>query len=254
MRAVASLLLFLAMGGAARAATCPDAEYANEWEMRLPQDRLLIVTHVSRYWDEHESSKKGANAAVRLAKGEGVPVVYLQGPRSRAGYFYDDCDPTYTVGSMAGEISFEFDAREVLSVGGHFEECEQQTVQDVIKVLTRKHPREAVKVTELAEGIYTHGAYNQESDPYIHALRVFKAITGYVRYTLGTIMDNVDDDSFRAEYLARQVSALELPPSHTAQVAVNGKVLRVVSDRGAGAPTLTFDVVTRKVSGMRSLP
>lgn len=246
--------LWLVMTGAAALAACPPRELSDPAKVRLRGDAALIVTHASSNDDGRLASKFGVDAAVRFARHQGMPVVYLQDERPAENYFMEDCRPDHWVRSLDGEVEFDFDAAQVFVAGGHLEACLARTLNDVLDAWMRK-PRRDLTLTFFMDGIFSNGKSLEEADPYYRDFQRFMGIVTYGRpagehfnkLTLLEIMGIVlrERDQFR--YLERVLPRFEriLPADYRVELRVgdsrNVRVLR--PGRGRGAPVLRFEFI-----------
>lgn len=199
-------LLACGAGPALALASCPPPEFTAPENVRLKGDAVLIVTHASSFFDPRHSTKYGVDAAVRFAKYQNIPVVYLvddESPFER--YFAEDCKPTYWVRSRDGEVPFKVPAKQVYLAGGHLELCLSQTIHDLTYQRANKRTRRDVTYIYVMDAIYSNGKLIDRDDPYYADFDRFMGVVTYGRpggeawpklnllETIG-IIQKIDDD------------------------------------------------------------
>ena len=98
------------------------------------------------------------DSTVTYAKSKNIPVVYLEDDESKT-YFYADCNPTYWYHSIGGEFEFPVHATHVITVGGHWEACQQSTMIQLMDSWKTVNPGKSLKITTVLDGIYSAGFY-----------------------------------------------------------------------------------------------
>jgi hypothetical protein len=131
------LLLFSHTG----LAGCAPHKVTEPSQVRLKGDAVMIVTHSTSTHDARFSTKRGLDEAIRFARSNRIPVIYLQDDTPEAFYFMEDCTPDYWVYSQGGEISFDVTPNHLYIVGGHLELCMSATLHNVLYQWARKAPR-----------------------------------------------------------------------------------------------------------------
>ena len=174
------VVLALALFSQAALATCQRPLFIPPSQLRLNSDAVLLVTHASATYDTRLSSKLGVDRAVRFARQNGIPVIYLEDRTPEDQYFAADCAPDYRVFSRDGEVPFEVKASRVYVVGGHLEQCLSRTVDDVIASWARQPVRDRT-LTFLMDGIYSTGELIEESDPFYQGFKQFKRTIAHRR-------------------------------------------------------------------------
>ena len=214
MKKLVALVLLLASLPAF--ALCPPRSMSDPAQVRFQSDSLMIVTHASSNDDGRLSSKFGVDAAVRYARLNRVPVVYLQDDRKAENYFMEDCKPDHWVYSLDGEIKFDVTASHLYVVGGHLEECLSRTLHDVLEIWSKKPPRD-LTVTYFMDGIFSNGKKIEPTDPYHRSLQRFFGVVNYARpagetfpkLNLLETMGLIVDTQRQFDYLTRVVPHFE---------------------------------------------
>lgn len=161
-------------------ASCRQHDVSPPEKVKIKGDAVLIVVHQSSFFDARHASKRGIDEAVRFAKGNKIPVIYLQDDSPEEFYFMEDCYPDHWVFSSGGEISFEVTASHVYIVGGHLELCMSAALHDIIYQWA-KRPARNYKITYLMDAIYSNGKMIDPSDPFYHDFDRFLSIVTYGR-------------------------------------------------------------------------
>ena len=178
MKTLAAIVLLVSSFPAL--ALCPPRTMSDPAQVRFNSDSLMIVTHASSNDDGRLSSKFGVDAAVRHARLNRVPVVYLQDDRPAQNYFMEDCKPDHWVFSMDGEVKFDVSASHLYVAGGHLEECLSRTLHDVLEIWSKK-PRRDLTVTYFMDGIFSNGKRIEPEDPYHKSFVRFMGVVNYAR-------------------------------------------------------------------------
>jgi hypothetical protein len=173
------LILFM-LAGSSSHAKCPEQSFNYPTPLQIDSPAVLIVTHASYGFDARLSSKRGIDEAVRYARRNDMPVIYLEGDEQPEQYFVDDCEPDYRTFSEGGELPLEIHSREVYAVGGHIEICMSQTLHDVLQSWAR-NPVPRQRMTLFMDGVYSNGKSIQPDDPYYEAFTTFIGIVTYGR-------------------------------------------------------------------------
>lgn len=173
------MALVSCLAGGAQA-SCPTPQFTPAKEVRLSGDAVMIVTHASATFDARFSGKYGVDEAIRFAKGNRIPVVYLADDSPIRYYYMDDCAPDYWVASQDGEVEFEVEASHLYIVGGHMELCLSRTLHDILYKWSRKPARD-LNVTFFMDAIYSNGKSVEASDPYYNDFNWFMGIISYGR-------------------------------------------------------------------------
>lgn len=163
MRSKFALLALLTTLGTAHA-QCPAPQFTDSFHVELNSDTLVLATHASTYWDGMKNAKQGVDETVAFAKSHQIPVVYLQDDSE--GYYWGDCNPTYTVRSAAGEFYFHVPARHVYTIGGHWDACELTSIEDLTRQWKQARLNENLTITYVMNGLYMYGADVTDKDTY----------------------------------------------------------------------------------------
>lgn len=215
----------------------------------------MIVTHASSNDDGRIASKFGVDQAVRFAKKNRVPVIYLQDDRPAENYFMEDCNPDHWVYSGGGEIGFDVAPSQVFVVGGHLELCLSATVNDILLKWANK-PLRNLTVSYLMDGIFSNGKNIAESDPYYNDYIRFMGIVNYSRpageyfpkLTLLETMGVILNETRQYDYLQRVLPRYDrtLPADYRVELTMTGSRPKLLQpgkrpgDRPGRPPTLRF--------------
>ena len=159
---------------------CRNHKIAEPAQVRLDGDSVMIVVHQSSTYDARFSTKRGIDEAVRYAKQNRIPIVYLQDDTPDEYYFMEDCHPDYWVFSQAGEISFEVAPSHVYIVGGHLELCMEVALADILMQWRKRTPKNFA-VTYFMDAIYSNGRKIDPSDPFYGDFVKFMNVVTYGR-------------------------------------------------------------------------
>jgi hypothetical protein len=203
-------ILVLGFFSSSSMAHCPKHAFADPTQIKLAGDAVMIVTHASSNDDGRLATKLGVDEAVYFAKSKHIPVIYLQDDRPEENYFMEDCKPDYWVHSEDGEIRFDVSPSHVYTIGGHLEECESRTLNDVLLNWARK-PKRDLTVTYFMDGIFSNGKKIERSDPFYPDYLRFMGIVTYSRpagehypkLTLLETMGIILNEKRQYEYLKR---------------------------------------------------
>lgn len=213
----------------------------------------MIVTHASSNDDGRLATKLGVDEAVRFAKSKRIPVVYLQDDRPETNYFMEDCSPDYWVFSEDGGIRFDVPPSHVYTIGGHLEDCQSQTLHDVLLNWARK-PARNLTVTYFMDAIFSNGKLIEESDPYYRDYSRFMEIVTYGRpagalypkLTLLETMGIIIKEAQQKKYLKRVLPRYErtLVADYRVEMRVNESIPKVLQrGRSARPPVLRFQFI-----------
>jgi hypothetical protein len=123
-------------------------------DVRVSGATVLIVTHPGEYWDFDRLTKGAVDAAIRFAKSQQIPRIYLQSAVNDSHYFPEDKNPTYIVKSTEGTFAFDVKPTIVISLGGNFSECHMLTIN---RLLSKWHDsKNDLKIILIVPAIYTH--------------------------------------------------------------------------------------------------
>lgn len=159
---------------------CRNHKIAEPGDVRLDGDSVMIVVHQSSTYDARFSTKRGIDEAVRFAKMNRIPLVYLQDDTPDEYYFMEDCYPDYWVFSQAGEIGFEVAPSHVYIVGGHLELCMDVALADILLQWRKRAPQDFT-VTYFMDAIYSNGKKVDSSDPFYGDFVKFMNVVTYGR-------------------------------------------------------------------------
>jgi hypothetical protein len=126
------LVLLLAVSS--QWAFCEDStkKFTPQEKISLQGDRVLVVTHASTRWDVKGTIKKSVDISVSFAKGNHIPVVYLQ-RNLGSSYYAEDQNPDYYVYSSVGEFSFAV-PRTFITTGGYYSYCQEGTMLQLVRI------------------------------------------------------------------------------------------------------------------------
>lgn len=235
-------------------AACPSHSFADPKQIQFSGDSVLIVTHPSTDFDGRMSTKVGMDAAVRFAKQNRIPVVYLQDDGPNEHYFFEDCHPDFWVSSQGGELSFQNIPRHLYSVGGHWELCQSFTMNDVL-LSWSKQPKEDAKITVFMDAVYMKATMSfQDSDPYYSDFQRFLGIVNYDRVmseafsnkiTMLEAMGVIIKQDRQLDFLIRSLPQYQRTlPDYKVVITLGGSFSRVLQKgKGSNPPVLTFDFV-----------
>lgn len=247
------VVLALALFSEAALAACHDPQYTDPSKVILNSDAVLIVTHASATYDTRLSSKRGVDEAVSFARKKGIPVIYLQDKTPEDKYFTADCSPEYRVFSQRGELPFEVKASNVYVVGGHLEQCLNQTIEGVISSWARQRVRN-LTLTFLMDGIYSTGELVEESDPYYKDFNQLKRTIAYRRtdadpmpkFTLLETLGVIDQEDNEIDFLTRALpnNGEVLTSAYQVELSLNNSLVKQIqSDQGKPTARIRFNFV-----------
>ncbi len=229
------VILALAVFSEAALAICPKPPFTHPGQVVLESDAVLLVTHASATYDTRLSSKRGIDRAVRFARQNGIPVIYLEDRTPEAEYFAADCSPDYRVFSQDGELTFDLKAAHVYVVGGHLEHCLARTVEGVVNAWARQRVRDRT-LTFLMDGIYSTGELIEEADPFYKSFEQFKRAIAHRRtdadpipkLTLLETLGLIDEEETELEYVKRALpySGEVLTSSYDIELSLNNTLSR----------------------------
>jgi len=237
MKSFILLALALAVFSDAALAICPKPPFTHPARVVLESDAVLLVTHASATYDTRQSSRLGIDRAIRFARKNGIPVIYLEDKTPEEAYFAADCSPDYRVFSRDGELSFEVKATHVYVVGGHLEHCLARTVEDLVGSWARQQVRDRT-LTFLMDGIYTTGELIEESDPFYKDYTQFKRAIAHRRtdadpipkLTLLETLGLIDEEETEIEFLKRALpyAGEVLTSSYEVELSLNNALSRKI--------------------------
>ena len=239
-------------------ASCPQHSFTDPAQVRLTGHSVMIVTHASSNDDGRIASKFGVDEAVRFAKKNRIPIIYLQDDRPANKYFMEECSPDYWIFSAGGELRFDVAPSHVYLAGGHLELCLSITVNDILLDWAKK-PKRNLKISYFMDGIFSNGKYIEESDPYYKDYIRFMGIVNYARpageyfpkLTLLESMGIILNESRQYDYLKRTLPHYErtLPTDYRVELSVRGSRTQVLQagkkafDQTGRPPVLRFEFI-----------
>ncbi|MDP2196612.1 MAG: hypothetical protein Q8J72_11585 [Rhodocyclaceae bacterium] len=234
-------------------AECAPHKITGPAQVRLQGDAVMIVTHSTSTHDARFSTKRGLDEAVRFAKDNRIPIIYLQDDTPEAFYFMEDCAPDYWVFSQGGEISFDVTPSHLYIVGGHLELCMSATLHDVLYQWARRAPRN-LTVTYFMDAIYSNGKLVEPDMPFYNDFQRFMGVVTYGRpggehwpklsllETMGIIVREDHEMEFLKQALPRWDTTF--PASYRVELQLNDSVKKVLRPAaGWHPPTLLFHFV-----------
>lgn len=113
---------------------------------------MLLVTHACKRWDQYCTTKIANQELVALARASKVPIVFLQEDLTEAGYFCPARKGETVLKSQRGELPEPlyvwpshwddgptFASRKIVSTGGYFSACQQQTIRTLVARWANTH-------------------------------------------------------------------------------------------------------------------
>lgn len=256
----ASVLIALLGATGSQAASCPAHPWTAYDQVKLNPESVLIVTHPSTQWDGRFVSKLGMDATVAMAKKSGIPVVYLQDtlPTNASSYFFSDCNPNYWVASVGGEFFFPVPSKHVISVGGHWEMCQRNTLGFLFRDYWQRSGD--LRLTQVMDGIYSYPTdFMSKADPYFPSLLAFLAITTYGRpdswpFPKTSLLENmgiIKDKALQVAYLKRNLPPYEkLPARYGVRLVLNGEEIETLRKPvGSNPAMLTLEFINSVYKG-----
>jgi len=239
-------------------AVCPPHAFAKAEQVKLKGDSVMVVVHASSSYDARFSTKRGVDEAVRFAKNNRIPVIYLQDGSPEQYYFAGDCAPDYWVFSEGGELGFDVPPSHLYIAGGHLELCLSVAVHEILYQWSRKTPRN-LKVTYLMDAIYSNGKVIDPSDPFYRDFARFLDIVTYGRpggehwpklsmlETMGIIVKEEDELEYIRQILPQWDRTF--PRNYRVEVKLNDSVTKVLRPApGWNPPTLQFHFVDSAIN------
>lgn len=161
-------------------ASCKQHQLTPPDAVRTDGEAVMLVVHQSSTYDARHSTKRGVDEAVKFAKNQQIPLIYLQDDTPDEYYFMADCEPDYWVYSQGGEIRFTMKAQHLYIVGGHLELCLSASLHDIIYQWSKQAPRSHT-ITYFMDAIYSNGKMIDPSDPFYGDFSRFMNIVTYGR-------------------------------------------------------------------------
>lgn len=234
-------------------AYCQTRPLSSPDQVSLDTDSVLIVTHASARYDTRFSTKQGLDYATSIARGKGIPLVYLHDDAAEQDYLTKDCAPEYWVLSENGELGFHVLPSHVYVAGGHLEQCLFHTVQSVIFSWSMQDERD-LTLTFLMDAIYSSGDLVNDSDDYHANFGAFMSVLEHGRgeddpwpkITLLETMGIISQQKYALEYLKRALPDFgnTMQPDYRVELQLNDSPVKVLQDMPAwNSPTLRFQFV-----------
>ncbi|MFM1855607.1 MAG: hypothetical protein RLZ83_916, partial [Pseudomonadota bacterium] len=225
-------------------------------------DAALLAVHVSVAYDARYATKRGADAAARLAREQGISRIFLRDDTDPAGYFMADCDPDHWVFSEGGELRFPLDVGQLTAIGGHLELCLSTALHDVLLQWSRLPPRDRT-VTLPMDAIYSNGKVIDPQDSFYEDFMRFMGVVTYARpggehwpkLTLLESMGIIKNPVRQADYLRQVLPRWDrtFDDSWRVVMVVNEGPLQVLRPgRGLRAPTLRFHFIDSAGKALRT--
>lgn len=236
-----NMIVILALGFLAKqasAAPCGPRTFTPDADVKLSTDTVLIVTHPSTQWDGRFSSKAGVDAAVEHAKSNKFQVVYLEDnlQANHNTYFFSDCSPDYWVSSYGGEFAFKVAPRRVISVGGHWEYCQNYSRASLMKEWANQ--TEDLTLTTVLDGTYTHGDQTVPADSYAKSLSWFLGVLSFrnprsdwseSKLNMLELMGIINNEAAEIAHLKRLLPDYKsLKPNYRVEFYYKGKFVEVL--------------------------
>ncbi|MCP5268635.1 MAG: hypothetical protein H6943_06310 [Zoogloeaceae bacterium] len=234
-------------------AACPPGKLTPPEQLHLAGNSALIVTHATSFHDARFSTKRGVDEAVRFAKENRIPVIYLQDDSPGEFYFAEDCAPDYRVFSEGGELKFELAASHLYVIGGHLEMCMSHTLEDALYSWA-KQPKRDLTITFFMDAIYSNGKSVEPSDPFYEDFKRFMGIVTYGRpggehwpkLSLLETMGLIISEQHELDYLKKVLPnyARTMPEGYRVELQLNDSVAKVLQPAaGWKPPVLRFHFV-----------
>ncbi|WP_263771311.1 hypothetical protein [Propionivibrio soli] len=232
------------------ALACRQHPLTNPENVRISGDSVMIVVHQSSTYDARFSTKRGVDEAVRFAKSEKIPVIYLKDDTPETYYFMKDCAPDYWVYSGGGEVTFDVPVSNLYIVGGHLEHCMSTALHDILYQWAQRAPRNYT-VTYFMDAIYSNGKMIEPGAPFYADFERFMNVVTYGRpggehwpklsllETMGIIVDQDDELEYIKSILPRWDTTFS--KDYRVEVRLNDSVTKVLrAGKGWKPPTLSF--------------
>jgi hypothetical protein len=261
-RSILSMFFVLLVSPQILAAPCAGTKFTPDDQIRLTHSKVLLVTHPSTIWEGRFASKAGIDASVIDAKNHGIPVVYLQsasGSQAQLNtYFYSDCRPTYVAESEDGRLGFDINATHVISVGGHWEECQRTTLEYLFATSWSKKRGVNLTLTQVMDGIFGLGDTLPADAPYKNDVLRFLEVVSYGRpklkyqtkkITLLEMMGIIGDKNLQHQFLRSILPPFnEVAREYEVQLILNGELLEVLRKGNvANPPILKLEYINTQI-------
>jgi hypothetical protein len=236
----------------------PEVPPVNGESLRINGDAVMVVVHASSTFDARASSKRGVDEAIRFAKNNSIPVVYLQDDSPAEYYFAADCAPDYRIASQGGEVTFKVSTQHLYIVGGHLELCLSTALHDILFQWAQQPARNRT-VTYLMDGIYSNGKLIDPGDPFFNDFAKFMDVVTYGRpggehwpkLTLLETMGVISSEANELEYIRQILPRWDttFPANYRVEVQLNDSVRKVLRPAtGWNPPTLRFHFIDSAIN------
>lgn len=237
---------------------CPPHDYSDPSRIKLKGDSAMVVVHATSTHDARFATKRGVDEAVRFAKENKIPLIYLQDDTPAQFYFMEDCNPDYWVFSRGGEISFDVPPSHLYIAGGHLELCMSAALHDIL-FQWAKQPARNLTVTYLMDAIYSNGKLVEPSQPFYDDFGKFMGVVTYGRpggehwpkLSLLETMGIIVRQETELEYLKLALPHWDrtFPGTYRVELQLNDSVKKVLRPApGWKPPTLLFHFVDSAVN------
>ncbi|APZ95993.1 hypothetical protein [Fuerstiella marisgermanici] len=213
----------------------------------ITQPTLAIVTHSSQHFDPLLLTQPAVSQVVATMKAEGLPVVYLHDRFNDKNpawmYLYSDWRPTAYISSDVGNIDLDVTCvRHLISLGGYFGQCQQSTVEDIIRCWRRDAPADDLRVTQIVDGIFCVGEHVKLQDEYSSRVRSYffeelRKRNPRASIAVDQVLCRIAELSEALEYLSRQVPPVPDNVNVVMDYFGHCETVRFADD---AAPTLTL--------------
>lgn len=239
-------------------ASCPEHTFTTAEQLKLNASSLMIVTHATSTHDSRFATKRGTDEAIRFARHNGIPLIYLQDGSPQQFYFMEDCTPDYWVYSEGGELSFEVAPAKVYVIGGHLEMCLGTTLNAVLYSWSKQPARDR-EMTILMDAVYSNGKSVDTSAPYYENFQKIMSVIMYGRpmgehwpkITLLGTMGIINKEEQQIEYLKSVLPkyAQTLAANYRVELQLNNALPKILqTGQGWRPPTLRFHFVDSAIA------
>lgn len=223
-----------------------DPAYTDQADVQITQSTVAFLTHCSQKFDPSLETAAAVDHVVKSMKSRRLPVYYLHDRFNNSNpawsYLYSDWNPTGYLHSDVGNLDLDLSYPEhVVCLGGYFEQCERSTVTDVVRLWRRDGACHDLRITQVADGVFSVLAYMNSGDRYnnrarsVHQNRQRRNFHAVM--TLEESFLQMIDEELAPDFLKRQLPPL--PPEINVVLDVYGVIypLQIV---GKKQRTLTF--------------
>ncbi len=234
--------------------TCLEPDHflraAEQKDLTVDSSVAVFITHSSSYFDPGLITKSGTQTLVDYAVIEKIPLFYLHDAGNDgnpfSGYMYEHCSPDAYIYSEIGHHSVDLkNVQKLYVAGGYFELCQQNTVTDSIRSMTKNELFKEVRVVQVLDAIFSVAQEKEFSDSFYPELyqlqqdRTFQ--TGKFTVSLQEITTLMADTDLVLEYFSRRVALMPLPPGWGVDLLYKDTTLNVRS--GLKNKTIKFEYV-----------